>query len=93
MLTDILRKISWLINIYIHIITEQLQRNHSQTSNEMLIYLWHIHREVHLILDIIVANGTISLIEQRTLLTQSELYEKAVSNMVECKSREAYLMC
>ena len=41
-------------------------------------------------------HGTISLIEQGTLvvgvLTQQELYEKTVSNMVECKSRGAYLM-
>ena len=36
-------------------------------------------------------HGTISLIEQGTLvigvLTQSELYEKTISNMLECKSR------
>ena len=41
-------------------------------------------------------HGTISLIENGTLviglLTQSELYEKMMSNMVECKSRGAYLM-
>ncbi len=41
-------------------------------------------------------HGTISLIEDGTLvvgvLTQRELYEKTVSNMVECKSRGAYLM-
>ena len=41
-------------------------------------------------------HGTISLIEEGTLvigvLTQSELYEKTISNMVECKSRGAYLM-
>lgn len=41
-------------------------------------------------------HGTISLIEDGTLvigvLTQPELYEKTVSNMVECKSRGAYLM-
>ena len=41
-------------------------------------------------------HGTISLIEDNILvigvLTQSELYEKAISNMVECKSRGAYLM-
>lgn len=41
-------------------------------------------------------HGTISLIEDGTLvigvLTQTELYEKTVSNMVECKSRGAYLM-
>lgn len=41
-------------------------------------------------------HGTISLIEDGTLvvgvLTQGELYEKTISNMVECKSRGAYLM-
>ena len=41
-------------------------------------------------------HGTISLIENGTLvigiLTQSELYEKTISNMVECKARGAYLM-
>lgn len=41
-------------------------------------------------------HGTISQIEDGTLvmgvLTQSELFEKTVSNMVECKSRGAYLM-
>jgi len=40
-------------------------------------------------------HGTISLIEDGILvigiLTQSELYEKTVSNMVECKARGAYL--
>ena len=41
-------------------------------------------------------HGTISLIEDGTLvigvLTQVALFEKTVSNMVECKSRGAYLM-
>ncbi len=41
-------------------------------------------------------HGTISLIEDGTLvigvLCQDGLYEKTVSNMVECKSRGAYLM-
>ncbi len=41
-------------------------------------------------------HGTISLIEDGTLvigvLTQPKLYEKTVSNMVECRSRGAYLM-
>lgn len=41
-------------------------------------------------------HGTISLIEDNILvigvLTQNELYEKTISNMVECKSRGAYLM-
>lgn len=41
-------------------------------------------------------HGTISLIEDGTLviglLTQSDVYEKTISNMVECKSRGAYLL-
>ena len=41
-------------------------------------------------------HGTISLIEEGTLVvalaTQPALFEKTVSNMVECKSRGAYLM-
>ena len=41
-------------------------------------------------------HGTISLIEPGTLvigvLTQSDLYEKTISNILECKSRGAYLM-
>ena len=41
-------------------------------------------------------HGTISLIEDGTLvigaLTQTDLYEKTLSNMMECKSRGAYLM-
>ena len=41
-------------------------------------------------------HGTISLVENGTLvigvLTQNDLYEKTVSNMVECKARGAYLM-
>ena len=41
-------------------------------------------------------HGTISLIEPGTLLigvmTRNQLYEKTISNMLECKSRGAYLM-
>ena len=41
-------------------------------------------------------HGTISLVEDNTLvigiLTQSDLFEKTISNMVECKARGAYLM-
>jgi len=41
-------------------------------------------------------HGTISLVEDGTLvigvLTQDELFEKTISNMVECASRGAYLM-
>lgn len=41
-------------------------------------------------------HGTISLIEEGTLvigvLTRNDLYEKTLSNLMECKSRGAYLM-
>ncbi len=41
-------------------------------------------------------HGTISLVEDNTLvigvLTQDDLFEKTISNLVECKSRGAYLM-
>ena len=41
-------------------------------------------------------HGTISLVESGTLvigvLTQDELFEKTISNLVECKARGAYLM-
>lgn len=41
-------------------------------------------------------HGTISLVEDGTLviglLTQNDLFEKTLSNMVECKARGAYLM-
>ena len=41
-------------------------------------------------------HGTISLVEDNTLvigvLTQDDLFEKTISNMVECKSRGAYLL-
>ena len=53
-----------------------------------------IHSEAYAAGDL--KHGTISLIEDGTLvigcLTQPALYEKTVSNMVECKSRGAYLM-
>ena len=54
----------------------------------------HIHSEAYAAGEL--KHGTISLIEDGTLvigvLTQPSLYEKTVSNMVECKSRGAYLM-
>lgn len=54
----------------------------------------YIHSEVYAAGEL--KHGTISLIEQGTLvigvLTQSELYEKTISNMLEYKSRGAYLM-
>ena len=41
-------------------------------------------------------HGTISLVEDNTLvigvLTQDDLFEKTISNMVECKARGAYLL-
>ena len=54
----------------------------------------YIHSEVYAAGEL--KHGTISLIEQGTLvigvLTQSELDEKTISNMLEYKSRGAYLM-
>ena len=54
----------------------------------------YIHSEEYAAVEL--KHGTISLIEDGTLvigvLTQPSLYEKTVSNMVECKSRGAYLM-
>ena len=54
----------------------------------------YIHSEVYAAGEL--KHGTISLIEDNTLvvgvLTQSNLYEKTISNMVEVKSRGAYLM-
>ena len=54
----------------------------------------YIHSEAYVAGEL--KHGTISLIEDGTLvigiLTQPDLYEKTVSNMVEVKSRGAYLM-
>lgn len=54
----------------------------------------YIHSEAHAAGEL--KHGTISLIEDGTfvigLLTQSALFEKTISNMVECKARGAYLM-
>lgn len=54
----------------------------------------HIHSEAYAAGKL--KHGTISLIEKGTLvisiLTQQELFEKMVSNMVEVQSRGAYLM-
>ena len=56
--------------------------------------LSYIHSEAYAAGEL--KHGTISLIEDGTLvigvLTQPKLYEKTISNMVECKSRGAYLM-
>ena len=56
--------------------------------------LSYIHSEAYAAGEL--KHGTISLIEDGTLvigvLTQPDLYEKTISNMVECKSRGAYLM-
>ena len=56
--------------------------------------LSYIHSEAYAAGEI--QHGTISLVEDGTLvigvLTQNDLYEKTVSNMVECKARGAYLM-
>ncbi len=54
----------------------------------------YIHSEAYAASEL--KHGTISLIEDETLvvgvLTQSALFEKTISNMVEVKSRGAYLM-
>lgn len=54
----------------------------------------HIHSEVYAVGEL--KHGTISLIEPGTLvigvLTQKDIYEKTISNILECKSRGAYLM-
>lgn len=54
----------------------------------------YIHSEAYVAGEL--KHGTISLIEEGTfvigVLTQNDLYEKTVSNMVKCKSRGAYLM-
>lgn len=56
--------------------------------------LSYIHSEAYAAGEL--KHGTISLIEDGTLvigvLTQDDLFEKTISNMVECKSRGAYLM-
>ena len=61
-----------------------------------LIAPCHFGMEAVLKKEIIDLGYDISLVEDGTLiigvLTQPDLYEKTVSNMVECKSRGAYLM-
>ncbi|MDD6338943.1 MAG: glutamine--fructose-6-phosphate transaminase (isomerizing) [Butyrivibrio sp.] len=56
--------------------------------------LSYIHSEAYAAGEL--KHGSISLVEDGTLviglLTQDELFEKTVSNMVECKARGAYLM-
>ena len=70
------------------------------TTNDMgrdplkLKEISYIHSEAYAAGEL--KHGTISLIEDNTLvigvLTQQKVYEKTVSNMVECKARGAYLM-
>ena len=66
----------------------------SLEGNLKLKEISYIHSEAYAAGEL--KHGTISLIEDGTLvigtLTQDALYEKTVSNMVECKSRGAYLM-
>ena len=54
----------------------------------------YIHSEAYAAAEL--KHGTISLVEEGTLvigiLTQSSIYEKTLSNLVECKSRGAFLM-
>ena len=66
----------------------------SQEGSLKLKEISYIHSEAYAAGEL--KHGTISLIEPGTLvigvLTQSDLYEKTISNMLECKSRGAYLM-
>ncbi|NSK89942.1 glutamine--fructose-6-phosphate transaminase (isomerizing) [Lacrimispora celerecrescens] len=66
----------------------------SMESSLKMKEISYIHSEAYAAGEL--KHGTISLIEDGTLvigcLTQPALYEKTVSNMVECKSRGAYLM-
>ena len=66
----------------------------SQEGSLKLTEISYIHSEAYAAGEL--KHGTISLIEDGTLvigvLTQQSLFEKTVSNMVECKSRGAYLM-
>ena len=66
----------------------------SMEGSLMMKEVSYIHSEAYAAGEL--KHGTISLIEDGTLvigvLTQPELYEKTVSNMVECKSRGAYLL-
>ena len=56
--SNALCKISRFINIKSlcnrYIVPKQLQRNHCQTTNEVLIHLWNIYREVYLIFNFIL---------------------------------------
>lgn len=66
----------------------------SQEGSLKLKEISYIHSEAYAAGEL--KHGTISLIEPGTLLigvmTQNQLYEKTISNMLECKSRGAYLM-
>ena len=66
----------------------------SRSGSLKLKEISYIHSEAYAAGEL--KHGTISLIENGTLvvgiLTQPELYEKTLSNMVEVKSRGGYLM-
>ncbi len=66
----------------------------SQEGSLKMKEISYIHSEAYAAGEL--KHGTISLIEDRTLvigvLTQKNLYEKTISNMVECKSRGAYIV-
>ena len=68
--------------------------NTSTLSDMKMECISYIHSEAYVAGEL--KHRTISLIESGTLvigvLTQSGLYEKTISNMIECKSRGAYLM-
>ena len=92
-------RIQWFANKFSHnndvfFIGRGLDYAASMEGSLKLKEISYMHSEAYAAGEL--KHGTISLIEQGTLvigvLTQSELYEKTISNMLECKSRGAYLM-
>ena len=92
-------RIQWFANKFSHshdifFIGRGLDYAISMEGSLKLKEISYIHSEAYAAGEL--KHGTISLIENGTLVvgvaTQSELFEKVVSNMVEVKSRGAYVM-
>lgn len=92
-------RIQWFANKFSHsrdifFIGRSLDYASSLEGSLKLKEISYIHSEAYAAGEL--KHGTISLIEDGTLVigiaTQSELYEKMVSNMVEVKSRGAYVL-
>ena len=92
-------RIQWFANKFSHshdifFIGRGLDYAISMEGSLKLKEISYIHSEAYAAGEL--KHGTISLIENGTLVvgvaTQSELFEKVISNMVEVKSRGAYVM-